>query len=442
MQDATAIEPANDAGTTLIEVLVAALLMAMAAVAIGTILLSAIRTSTNDRQRVAASNLAQREIENSRNLFGTSDAAAIALGSSGTVSNPTPYPSGAVGTDSVVDGSSYTVTRTAHWLPAGTGSSACDGGSAVTYPSLQIDVSVSANSARYTKPVTESTILTPQKTLLATTAEAFIAVKVINAAGTAASGVNVTVSGPSSPSPQTTDSTGCAVFMVTTAGTYTVQLSNTGYVDNSGVAAPTKTQVTANGQLYVIPFSYDKAASIRVVQTILNSTYPAPPTLPAYVAYGNSALPGASHSVVVPAGAGYTYTTVPNLWPSTDGYTAWAGGCTDADPGTVAAGRGTPTVVAPGGAADVNAQLAPVDIYVRRAATNTPVAGVPVTITNSSGCPAGQSSMLLGTTASNGHLLVSIPFGNWIATAPLATVSPSLIPTSRTAATAATVRVP
>src|SRR4051794_26306768 len=194
MQHFRSTGPPRDEGTTMIEVLVAALLMAMAAVAIGTVLLSAIKTSQNDRQRVAASNLAQREIENARNLFGTSDTAALALGASGTVTNPTPYPSGTVGTDSVVDGSSYTVTRTAKWLPTGTGSNACDGGSAVTYPSLQVDVSVTPNGARYTQPITETTLLTPQKTLLATTNESYIAVKVLNAAGTAASGINVSVS--------------------------------------------------------------------------------------------------------------------------------------------------------------------------------------------------------------------------------------------------------
>jgi Tfp pilus assembly protein PilV len=441
MQHFRSTGPARDEGTTMVEVLVAAMLMALAAVAIGTVLLASIRTSQNDRQRVAASNLAQREIENSRNLFGTSDAAALALGASGTVTNPTPYPSGTPGTDSVVDGSSYTVTRTTKWLPTGTGSNACDGGSAVTYPSLQVDVTVTANQAVNTKPITETTLLTPQKTLLATTNESYIAVKVLNAAGTAASGINVSVSGPSSTAPQTTDSTGCAVFMVTTAGSYTVKLANTGYVDNSGVATPTKVQVTANGQLYVLPFSYDKAASIRIVQTILNSTYPAPATLPAYVAYGNSALPGVTHSVVTPAGPGFTYTTVPNLWPSTDGYTAWSGGCGDADPGLVAAGRGTPTVVAPGGNSDVSAQLAPVNVTVRNGA-GTAMPGITVTVTSSSTCPSGQQQIVLGSTDSTGHILRSIPFGSWIASAPLATISPSLIPTSRTTQTTATVRVP
>jgi hypothetical protein len=200
-------------------------------------------------------------------------------------------------------------------------------------------------------------------------------------------------------------------------------------------------QVTANGQLYVLPFSYDKAASIRIVQTILNSTYPAPATLPAYVAYGNSALPGVTHSVVTPAGPGFTYTTVPNLWPSTDGYTAWSGGCGDADPGLVAAGRGTPTVVAPGGNSDVSAQLAPVNVTVRNGA-GTAMPGITVTVTSSSTCPSGQQQIVLGTTDSTGHILRSIPFGSWIASAPLATISPSLIPTSRTTQTTATVRVP
>jgi type II secretory pathway pseudopilin PulG len=390
--------PAQDAGDTLIEVLVAAILMAVAAGAIGTILVSAIKASTNDRQRVAASNLAQREIENSRNIFGTSDTAALALGNSDKVVNPTPYPSGAVGTPSVVDGSTYTVTRQAQWLPTGNGASACDGSSLVTYPSLRITVSVTwANNTG--QPVTDATLLTPQKSLLGNTTESYVAVKVINSSGALESGVNVNLSGPASGS-ALTDSSGCAVFMVTNAGTYSVALNNPGFVDNTGTASPTKSQAVAAGQLYVLPFSYDKAATIRVVQSVLGG-YPQA-VLPGTVNYGNSALPGVNHSVAVASGG--VYTTVTNLWPSTDGYTAWSGGCADSDPGSTGAGRGTPTVVAPGATSDVQSLLAPIDVTVSSKATNIVTPGVTVTATSTSTCPSGQQTITLGVTDSTGHI--------------------------------------
>jgi hypothetical protein len=418
------------------EVVVAALLIAICAVAVGTILISAIKASQNDRQRVAASNLAQREIETSNNLFGTSDTAALALGNSGTVVNPTPYQADAAG-NSVVDGTHYTVTRTAEWLPVGNGASACDGSSLVTYPSLRITATVTWPNMAPVKPISETDILTPQKTLLGNTTESYLAVKVINSAGLAQSGVNVSLSGPSSATPTVTDSSGCAVFQLTTTGSYSATLNNTGYVDNTGNARPSKSQSVAAGQLYVLQFSYDQAATMRIVQSVLTG-YPAP-TLPSVVNYGNAALPGTTHSLAIPSGG--TYTTVTGLWPSSDGYTVWSGGCSDSDPGSTGAGRGSATVIPPGGSLDATSLLAPVSVTVVSKSTNLAVAGVTVTATDTGTCPSGQQSITLGTTNSSGVINASIPFGTWTLTTPTQYQAVTLLPNSRTAATAARVRV-
>jgi hypothetical protein len=437
MQDATALEPSNDRGTTLIEVIVAALLLAMAAGAVSTILVSAVKSSENSRQRVAASNLAQREIENSRNLFGTSDTAALTLGNSGTQVNPTPYPVGSSG-DSVVDGTKFHVVRDAKWLPFGNGTSACDGSSLVNYPNLRINVTVSwSRGTSGTSSVTDTTLLTPQKTLLATSADSYVAVKVINSAGQPMPGVNVALSGPTASSPSQTDDSGCAVFLAGSTGTYSASLNNSGYVDNTGNPTPSKSQQVATGQLYVLQFSYDRAATLRIVQTVLTGYSPSY-ALPGVVNYGNSALPGTTHSLAVTSGG--VYTTVTNLWPSTDGYTAWAGGCADSDPGNTGAGRGAPTVVAPGGSGDVAAWLAPVDITVSSKATSVVQPNVAVTATSSSTCPAGQGTIALGRTDPTGHLKSSLPFGSWVLTVPSGYLPVTILPNSTTTATTARVR--
>ena len=437
MQDAEASRPTRDAGTSLVEVIVAALLLAMAAGAVATILVSSIRSSQNSRERVAASNLAQREIENSRNLFGTSDTAALGLGNSGTQTNPNPFPVGSSG-DSIVDGTPYRVVRSATWLPFGNGASACDGSTLVNYPNLRISVNVSwANSNNGRSSVTDTTLLTPQKTLLATSADSYVAVKVINSAGQALPGVNVALSGPTATSPSQTDSSGCAVFLAGSTGTYTASLSNSGYVDNTGNAAPSKSQQVASGQLYVLQFAYDKAASLRIVQTAL-SGYSPTYALPGVVNYGNSALPGTTHSIAVTSGG--VYTTVTNLWPSTDGYTAWVGGCSDSDPGSTGAGRGAATVVPAGGSSDIAAWLAPVDVTVASKATGVVQSGIPVTATSSGTCPSGQQVISLGTTDSTGHIKSSLPFGTWVLSVPLGYQTVTILPNSRTTATTAKVR--
>lgn len=395
----------GDEGFTMVEVVMACTVLITLAAAVGALLINSLQVSKAGRQRVAAANLAARELEITRNLFGSSDSNALLVASSGTTYNPNPL----TGTGpSVVDGTPYTVRRQVEWLPTGNGASACDGGSLVNYPSLRVSVAVSWPNMRFAKPVAAQTLLTPNKGTFDDVNTAYLAVKVQNAGGTGASGVEMTAAGPGGSFTQLTDASGCAVFQVGTAGTYTVALTTAGWVDQTGVAAPTKEFVVLDGQLARGSMTYDRAASLDITFAATDG-YPLPSPLPA-VNYVKPNVPSSEARQVVAATA--TTTRVSGLWPTSDGYSAWAGGCSDSDPAGSPTGgsRGAPVVVAPGGVGAVTAALAPVALTVATSA-GVPVPGATVTATGVAPCL--DSALTLGTTDATGRLQVSLPFGQW-----------------------------
>ena len=141
----------DESGFSLIEVVVAMVVLLVFAGALSVTLLDGLNVSKASRQRVAASNLAARELEIVRNKFSSSDAAALAIAATSSVTNPNPLVG--AGTSNV-DGTAYTVRRDVQWLPTGTGVSACDGGALVNSPSLQVFVTVTWPNMRTAQPVT------------------------------------------------------------------------------------------------------------------------------------------------------------------------------------------------------------------------------------------------------------------------------------------------
>lgn len=419
-------------GFSLIEVVVAMAVLAITAMAVLTVLLNGVGVSKSARQRVAASNLASREIEIVRNQFNTSSSDALAVAAAGTQTNANPI---AGPGPSVVDGVPYTVTREVQWLPVGNGASACDGGSLISYPSLRVQVRVTWPDMRTALPVRSDTLLTPSKDTLGGSVLSFVAVKVKNASGLASAGVPVSATGPGGSFSQTTDASGCAVFQVGAAGSYTVTLNTAGWVDQTGAQLSTKNSVVSAGQLARQEMTYDRAATITMnLRTTSGFSLPSP--LPA-VNYVKPNVPVASSRVIVASAT--TSTTVTGLWPDPGGYSAFSGSCKDSDPAGAPTGgtRGAPVVIAPGGSGSVDARMAPLDIRVTRLAGGN-VGGARV-IATSTALPCGADRVLdLGTTASNGKLQTSVPHGTWTLTisgvAGL-TFPPELVTPSNTAVT-------
>ena len=397
--------PSGDEGMTLIELMWAMVVFAIAATGIAFAMIAATNGVRLDRDRIQAANLAARELEITRSEFMNSATGATTLGATTIVVNPHALPAG-----TAAELNQFVVTRTVQWIPAGTGTSSCDGGATVEYPSLAVDVKVTWPRMESVKPVESHTVLTPPKGSLNSNL-GFVGIKVLRADGTPASGQAVNLTGPSSATNYTADD-GCAVFALSTMGTYTAGVATTGYVDNFGVAAPSKAVVVQAGKLTQASFNYDAAARITLTAKAPSGGYSLPTTLPAqFQMYNTGIMPSGLKTVALPSAT----TTVTGLWPFADGYSLWPGSCTQSDPVKAGGTRAANTVVAPGGSANADLNFLPVSVTVLNN-TGAALAGKTVIATPAStlGCTAPElSGWVVGTTNSSGVLQTSLPAGAW-----------------------------
>src|SRR5581483_2099218 len=136
-----------------------------------------------------------------------------------------------------LDGTVYTITSTAQFLNS-TGGSSCGSsgsGAAAYYRTVsQVTNWAAGNNGR--PAVIEASVITPPVggTLLT---------QVVDQTGTALSGVSVSASGPDVVS-GTTDANGCATFAGLTAGSYTVTVTDAGFVDVTGDTSPINRSAT------------------------------------------------------------------------------------------------------------------------------------------------------------------------------------------------------
>jgi prepilin-type N-terminal cleavage/methylation domain-containing protein len=412
----------SDDGLSLVECMVALVIFGIAAGGLSYALQAAGHTSANNRLRVQASNLAARELEIDRNEFNSSAAGPATLGATGTVTNPHNLSTtAATGSSLVIDGVPFTVTRDVQWLPTGSGESPCDGGSAVVYPSLKVTTTVTWANMGNTQPVTNSTLLTPPKTLVTTTdgvtsaapGPGFIAIKVTGADGTGIDNMPVVFS-KTSASSQTrfTESDGCAVFSTTNYGTWTATVNSAGYVTTDLFPSRAISTSVGDRTLSQLAVSYDRSATIAAVQGTIGG-YGLPNPLPPLTIY-NTGLP-TPNTKKYTTGIGVT-TTLAGLWPWTPGgYSIWAGSCDQSTPASRPAGLS----LTPGGSITQPVALAPVDFLVktRVGTVSTATAGAALVATplSAAGCVAGDT-LSLGTTDSNGQLKTSLPAGSYTIT--------------------------
>lgn len=314
----------RDAGVTLIEVVIAAVLLGILASAVLGIVLQTQKTEIGNRARIAAANLAAREIDLVRDEFGRSDAAPLAIANAGTVTNPHPLDGGVAGQPLVLEGTAYTVVRSVAWNITGNGTSACTGGSMVVYPTLGVTVTVTWPSMGSINPVTSSAVMSPKKGDGIPGTASFIAVKVTDAAGQPNPGRSVRVTGGSEVRSGLTDDSGCAVLQVnppSTGTSYTAQLTDAGFVDISGTSNPLKSVGTVlQGQLKTnVSFAYDQAGTVVLRLVDPSGGVLDPSTITGEITLVASETSGATSTQSVPVdGTSLEYTKT-GLWPTNYG---------------------------------------------------------------------------------------------------------------------------
>jgi prepilin-type N-terminal cleavage/methylation domain-containing protein len=312
----------DESGVTLIEVVIAAVLLGILASAVLTILLKTQSATVVNRGRVAAANLAAREIELVKDEFARKPTAPVDIADAGVVTNPHPLTGGVAGQPLVLDGTPYTVVRSAQWNVTGnTGKTACEGGVLVAQPTLGITVSVTWPHMGTVQPVVSSAIMAPVKGTGVPTTSSFVAVSVTDSLGAANPGRAVRVESGAEVYHGLTDESGCAVIEVnpaTTGTQYTASLGDAGYVDVSGNMNPSKmTGSVGRGVLSgPFPFTYDRAGQVRL--TLVDPS--GGPLTKAQVAGAQVTLVASLSSGGATSGMPYTLsdvvTTITGLWPT------------------------------------------------------------------------------------------------------------------------------
>ena len=242
----------RDAGSTLIEVVISMVLLGIMSAAVLGIMFASQASSVDSRNRVAASNLAARELDLVREQFLASDTGPVDVANEGVVTNQHPVPDSiSAGQPSVIDGTEYTVVRSSTWNVTGTGETACEGGAAVQHPTLIVTVTVTWPNMGSTLPVVNTAALAPERGLGLPTTASFIAVSVVDSKGDPNPGRTVTVSSSSETRSGLTDASGCAVLAVNPpagGADYVAHFPNAGYVDITGTSNPERDVGTVEQQ--------------------------------------------------------------------------------------------------------------------------------------------------------------------------------------------------
>jgi Tfp pilus assembly protein PilV len=234
----------SEDGFGLIEVIVSAAVLMV--VVLGTLaaLDSITRTAGANQARTVAATLAEKDLERLRSLR-TSDLNRLEAIDPET-------------TTVTVGNVKYEITSKAQWVTDATGEDiscalAADKGSYLRITSSVIPTDASGA----TRPVTLSSIVAPQP------GKGTLTALVKKANGDPAVCRPVEAVGPT-PATETTNDAGCAVFDESEAGSYTLKLNSTGWVDPDGNQLVEKPGTVSAGNLTTVEFLYDRAGSFPV----------------------------------------------------------------------------------------------------------------------------------------------------------------------------------
>jgi prepilin-type N-terminal cleavage/methylation domain-containing protein len=407
---------APDAGVSLIEVMVAMLLFAVVSSGVIAMLNLSVKETRDGRNRVQAAQLAGRELEIARNQFGSGAPGAgpesLELNA---VTNPSPLNAGAAaGAPLVVDGTPYTVVRTARWAGSDTaaGVAPCDSGGSGKLTYLHVRVSVTWPQMGSTPPVVSDTILTPPNGIFSGTTNGHVGVKVVGSTGAAQAGITVTVTKPGFTTRSgTTSADGCAVFAFLPPDNYTVTLSSPGpthvYVDDKRQTASAHDLGVTAGTMQRRTFSYDQAAALRFEFRAPAGGYALPAagldTLPVKL-FASFLQPNGFETVT---GSGSPLLVSP-LFPSDAGYGYSFDTCTGSTPMATVEAR-------PAATTTVTHTLEPTAVTVTRESDGVVLQNAQVIATQvvDTGC-AAAATVTLGSTDAAGRLMTSLPAGRWV----------------------------
>lgn len=408
--------PADEAGVSLVEVLVAMVLLGLLASAVLTTLLLTVATSRNNSSRVVAANLVSDRIENLRDsdVFGIAD--------------------GRVAVDRTVGTTVFRVVTDAAFVPVDSATSTCDAGAGSRPAYKRITVTASWPSMGRIPPVRGDTLIAlPITGMDNTKGSLAVPLKLASGNPTPAQVVTLLTSTNAFVASQTTGADGCALFTGLAPGTYTVTVNTpafTSYPGGTALRTVTGNTVTAATVTKVAEVPYDQAG-VLAYSYATPPGYPAPAALPLTLQLTSPGLypttqlkecgsPGATSSCVNGAGTVGSPRVTSSLFPfATPGYIAYAGDCADSAPSPLPASLN----VGPGVTRATTVALGGADLRVQKDTTTWLAKPVYAVHLADATCTVQESYAVGTTTAASGTapaaLKVALPYGTWrIATTP------------------------
>lgn len=410
----------RDAGISIVEVVVALSVFAIAAAGLSAGAVSIVRITSDNRARQVATQLAAADLDQAR-----------------TAANPLDVVSRAPYTDSTTDPThTFTITRTASSVTADGTDTAC--GANINFGYRRVTATVSwLGQLATTKAVRSDTILAPG-TPAVDAGTGAISVRVIGVDGQPRSGVDVTVTpvpGPTggqplSSQPEPTNSEGCTYADRVVPGAYKIALSKTDYVDTTQDLTPTTTATVTAGSTYGLPAIYDLEGNF-VTNYAKNYTGGGTVTLPSNLKASFVPNLSALKIAMKPAVDGATQPLYPGGYQVVAGEfadTFRAPTCASTDPQQWPAGSVSGVTMAQGVRASASALSGQTATFAVPTTPSIPmgvvkVTGVPgVYLTAKAATPAGvgnpgcgtaPADLIYGKVGSSGIAYLAMPFGSW-----------------------------
>ena len=410
----------DDAGLTLIEVMVALLVFTIVATGIIASMGTITRMTTDDRARVTAENLAAQEVDIVR---AVSDPFTV-------VNKTTVYP---------VDGRNYTIKRSVSWVSSAGTDVACNVSTSIL--DLRVNVRVTWPGMLTTTPAVQDDTVVAPAGRISDTSSGSIHVYVQGVGAVPQANVGVTLAVPTGSTgkvpntqPKATNSDGCTYANELTPGTYTVTLKKAGtitsdQVDGYNTGWTGTVQVTAGGTTSPSNPLFDTPATV----TTTYAAYPATTS-----STSSFLLPSSSYGTT-PLNTTWTNTsgtwaTTPSSqgaavtrFPYASGYGVIAGDspatgttCAATDPqawsaGTsngkrLSAGVRATAATAAGGTSSV---AVPVGVALVKAPAGYFLGAVPATPQSGNPSCAITSTTYVFGPATGGFQSVALPYGSW-----------------------------
>jgi Tfp pilus assembly protein PilV len=387
-------------GSMLVEIMMSALLLALAATAVFKGIDGANATSGGSKSRAAATTLVQADQERMRSM------------------DPRKLDGYTNTGQKVVNRVPYTVVSAGQVVSDRGDSESCSKGSGrVTF--VRVTSTVTWPDMRGSKPISGSTLVSIGNAY----SRGSLSIKIQDAHAVGVPGTAVNVTTPITRS-GTTNSAGCVVWDGLSTGAYFGSFSKTGYVDPAGVStpAPPNGWSVTTGSTGVYTQLYDKSgtANFKFVGKSGTNTYPDVQASGITLFHGTMPTPNNVRSATFPANNLVTFNA---LFPFVTPYSAWAGTCTDNMPPS---GSAATVTVPPGGTASpdpINVTMPVINVRVLRGGSAWPGANITIrpavaacgsTVSRINGVTDSAGLMPTGATAAGGPPERAFPFGSYI----------------------------